>query len=207
MFMFFWHAAVHGIDSIAMLVMAIAVYLLDRPYWFAAWAIASAAFNEKIVMALLIWLTARCVFVAEDRRRLAWQWAATVAAMGIYFAMLGILRVPGNEYQLTPSGYIANTLWSIEVMATARGLLLNVLPVVIILGLTAWSWRRLPREIGGGLFRPIDMLVILGLCAITLVLTLHGFQMGRIIMHAAALFAVPIAAAIGLWLRKEPARC
>jgi hypothetical protein len=206
MFIFFWHSAVHGIDSVAMLALAIAVYLLDRPFWFAAWAFVSIVINEKIAMVLVIWLTVRCVLVADDRRRLAGQWIAAVIAFGLYLAMVKIVHVPGNEYQMTPSGYLANVLTNLSVLPTARGLLLNVLPTLILLGLTAWSWRQLPRNIGGGLFRPIDMLVIIGLCAITLVLT-QEFQIGRIVMHAAALFVVPIGASLGLWLRKQPVHC
>jgi hypothetical protein len=201
MFLFCWYAAFYGIDSVAILLVVIALYLVDRPYIFAGFAAASIAFNEKVALTLAIWLTIRCLLHADDRRRMGRQWMAALASVALYLVVVRVLRLPGNPYQLEPAGYPSTLLQNVAALATVRGLLLNVLPVLVLLGLVAFSWRSLRGEAARGLFRPTDMLVVAGLIAVALILT-QLYQMGRIVMHGAPLYVVPIAQAFALWVRE-----
>jgi len=63
----------------------------------------------------------------------------------------------------------------------------------------ALGWRYGERPLPACLFRPIDLLVIPGLVMVALVMT-QFFQTGRIVMHAAPLYVVPAAAALGRWM-------
>jgi hypothetical protein len=199
MLVFCWYAGIYAIDAPAILLVVIGLYLADRPYVFAAFAVGSIAFNEKVALTLAIWLTVRCIFSAEDRKLLGKQWVGAVAAVLAYLAVVRVLRLPGNPYQLEPGGYPRVLADNVLAMFTTRGLLLNVVPVLVLLGLAAVSWRALPGTVARGLFRPADLLVILGLIGVALILTLQ-YQMGRIVIHAAPLYVVPIAQALGDWL-------
>jgi hypothetical protein len=55
-------------------------------------------------------------------------------------------------------------------------------------------------------FRGLDILVIPGLVAVALVLT-QMFQVGRIVTHAAPLYVIPAAVALGRWLGYPSRQC
>ncbi len=159
--------------------------------------------NEKVVIVFAIWLTLRCMCSAADRRLFRAQWSATLVAVAVYVAALLILRLPGHGYQIEPGRYLTTLLSNLRVSVSARGLLLNALPVVVLFAVGALGWRYGERRSLAGLFRPIDLLVIPGLVLVALVMT-HFFQTGRIVMHAAPLYVVPAAAALGRWMDGTP---
>lgn len=188
-----------AIDAFAILLVATCVYLLPRPLGFAALVLPATFANEKVIIVLAMWLTLRCMTSAADRRRFGAQWLTALAAAALYVGALRFLHFPGNAYQLEPAGYLA-TLWTnVEASVSVRGLFLNVLPVVVMLTAAALGWRHAGSQRFDGLFRPIDLLVIPGLVVVALVLT-QFFQTGRIVAHAAPLFVIPVAAAIGRWM-------
>lgn len=193
------HTQFFGIDAFGILLVTAGVYLLSRPAAFAMLIVPSVFANEKVAMVIALWLTLRCVCSAADRRLFRTQWFAALAAIAVYVAALLILRLPGNGYQLEPGGYIATLLSNLRASVSARGLLLNALPVAVLFAVGALGWRYGERPHRASLFRPIDLLVIPGLVLVALVLT-QFFQTGRIVMHAAPLYVVPAAAALGRWM-------
>jgi hypothetical protein len=193
-----------AVDAFAILLVAVCIYLLPRPVGFAALVLPATFANEKIIIVLALWLTLRCVTSTADRRRFGAQWLAVLVAAALYVAALRFLHFTGNAYQLEPEGYLA-TLWTnIRASVSARGLFLNVLPVVVFAAVGLLGWRHAKPGAFGGLFRPIDLLVIPGLVVVALVLT-QFFQTGRIVAHAAPLFVMPVAVAIGRWMDATPA--
>lgn len=193
------HSQFFGIDAFAILLVAAGVFLLSRPIAFAMLIVPSVFANEKVVIVFALWLTLRCVCAAADRQRFRSQWFATLAAVVVYLAALLILHLPGNSYQVEPGGYLATLLSNLRASISARGLLLNALPVVVLFAVGALGWRYGERPLPACLFRPIDLLVIPGLVMVALVMT-QFFQTGRIVMHAAPLYVVPAAAALGRWM-------
>lgn len=189
-----------GIDAFAVLLVTAGLYLLPRPAWFAALVIPAAFANEKVAIVFALWLTLRCATSPEDRRRFAAPWLAAIAAIVVYAAALLLLHLPGNAYQLEPGGYPATLLANLRASVSARGLLLNALPVTVLLMIGAMGWGYARRRDFAGLLRPIDLLMIPALVLIALVLT-QFFQTGRLVMHAAPLYVVPAAAAIGRWMQ------
>jgi hypothetical protein len=191
-----WYTQITAIDPLAVLLIAAGVYLLEQPKAFAVLALASIGVNEKVALVLAAWLTIRCVLKRQDRARFSVPCAIAIAAVAAYLAMVALLHFPGNEYQRDMAGFAGTVRQNLGAYLSARGLFLNVVPalVLLIIGLTghlscAPTGRR-------GLFDPTDLLVIGGLLAVALVLT-QFFQAGRLAMHAAPLFVIPAAAALG----------
>ncbi|HUB43783.1 MAG TPA: hypothetical protein VMB73_02250 [Acetobacteraceae bacterium] len=189
-----------GIDPFAVLLITAGLYLLPRPAWFAALIIPATFANEKIAIVFALWLTLRCVTSSADRRRFTAPCLAALAAIAIYLAALLLLHLPGNAYQLEPGGYPATLLANLRASISARGLLLNALPVAVLLAIGGLGWRYAGRQEFADLFRPIDLLMIPALVLVALVLT-QFFQTGRLVMHAAPIYVVPAAAAIGRLMR------
>jgi hypothetical protein len=198
------HSQFFGIDAFAILLVAAGVYALDRPACFVPLILLAVFANEKVAIVFALWLTLRCAWDAADRRRFAVPWIATVVALALYGAALLLVHLPGNSYQLEPGGYFATVATNLRASVSARGLLLNALPVLVLLVIGACGWRWGRRAGRSGLLRPIDLLMIPALVVVALVLT-QFFQTGRIVMHAAPLFVAPAAAALGTWLEGRAA--
>ena len=186
------YVQITAIDPLAVALIAGGVVLLDRPAWFASLLAVSVPVNEKVALVLAAWLTVRCVLWAGDRARFGRQWAAALAAVLAYAALVLTLRLPGNAYQLTPGTFLETVRTNLAAYASARGILLNVVPIGV---LTAIALLGRPA----GVFRRADVLLIPALAAVALVMT-QFFQAGRIVMHAAPIFAAPFAVRVMDWL-------
>jgi hypothetical protein len=197
-----WHAQMFGIDAVSIMMVAAAVCALPHAAVFTAIMLISVGFNEKVGIVLVIWLTVRVVLVASDRRHLRTQWLAALAAILLYGALLIAVDLPGHEYQTQPLRYLATLQDNLRTTMSGRGVLLNIAPTVILVLVAAAGWRR-ARHIG--LFHPVDLLVIPALVMVSLVLT-ESLQMGRIVMHAAPLFAIPGVAALAAWADRDASR-
>jgi len=193
-----------AIDTLTFALVALGIALADRRGWFIAFVLISVVLNEKIALVLAIWLTVRCVLNREDRRALLPQWGAALVALAVYVALIRIVAVPGNSYQIDPGNYVATVFENLRAYASLRGMILNVVPVAILLAIAGFGGRAAGR-MQGGLFSRLDILVIPILIVVALVLT-QLFQAGRIVMHAAPLFAIPFVAALGPWLDAGAAR-
>jgi hypothetical protein len=189
-----WYTQLAAIDGLALLLITAGVTLLDRPRAFAALLLISVAANEKVALVLALWLGARVALVAGDRARLAGRFGVAAAAVGVYFAAVLLLRLPGNAYQTDAAGMPGIIRANLLAYASPRGLLLNVLPIAVLTGLAAVGHRR-AACLCAPLFRGADMAVIAGLAGVALVFT-QFFQAGRIVMHAAPLFVIPGVAAL-----------
>lgn len=190
-----WYTQVVAIDPLALLFITLGLYLLERPIGFAGLMLLSVVVNEKILIVFFLWLGLRLLLVPADRRVLTIPWLASVAALLLYGALVTGLHIPGNSYQLEPGGYLATLRANLAAQISARGVLLNGLPVVLLLVLGLAGHRPEARPPTGPewrLFRPADLLMIPVMAAVALVLT-QFFQVGRLVMHVAPLFLVPAA--------------
>jgi hypothetical protein len=193
------HSQVFGIDPFAILLVAAGVFLLPNPLAFALLIVPSVFANEKVAIVFAVWLTLRCVSSRADRSLLRVQWIAACGAIALYLVTLLILHLPGNAYQLEPGGYLGTVVSNLRASVSIRGLLLNVLPVAVLLAVAALGWRYAGRARIAAMFRPLDLLLIPGLVMVALILT-QMFQTGRIVMHAAPLYVLPAAVALGRWM-------
>ncbi len=188
-----WQAQVLGIDPLTIASVAICLCLIRHRGIFLLAILVSVGVNEKIGIVLVIWLGIRMIATPAARRTLAPAFLSACAAIALYAALLKGLHYPGNEYQLTPGGYLGTIAMNLEAYATPRGLLLNVLPVATLAAL-CWDrkgWGFKPTD----LFARADLLVIPAMMLVALVLTQY-FQAGRIVMHAMPILIVPAAASL-----------
>ena len=189
-----WHTQVTAIDAMALLMITAALCLIRRPWAFAGLLLLSVGANEKVGLLLAIWLVVRLVLTPHSRAAL-WRPAVFAClAVGLYALLVLSLRLPGNAYQLTPSGYLGTIAQNLAAYATGRGVLLNILPTAVLAGLAIFAHQD--RQTGS--FARADLLVIPAMLGVALVLT-QFFQAGRLVMHAAPLFIVP---ALAAWQRR-----
>ena len=196
------HSQIFGIDGFAILLVTAGVFVLPDRYCFASLIIASVFCNEKVAIVFAIWLTLRCALYEEDRHALGVQWITSLLAIALYAVAIRAVHISGNSYQLDPAQYFTTLLDNIAATFSPRGLILNVLPVAVLFAV-AWAGRQFGGAAAYSVFRAADIYVIPLLALVALVLT-QRFQMGRIVMHSAPLFAVPFAAAMGRCMAPAP---
>lgn len=188
-----------AIDPLAIMLIVAGLWLLPKRGAFALFIILSVFCNEKIAIVFGLWLTLRCVASTSDRGSIGAQWLATMVAIAIYIAALCILRLPGNSYQIQPANYFATLLGNLRALLSARGILLEIVPVLLVIVAAVLGWRYHHDNPRTALFRRLDVLLIPALILVAMVLT-DGFDIGRIVTFAAPFYAVPAAAAMGRWL-------
>jgi hypothetical protein len=196
-----FYASVVGIDPVAILLVVLALYVIDRLALFALVVVASAFFNEKVAIVLVTWLSIRCILSSGDRTQFGRQWIAALAGLAVYAGMIALIRLPGHDEQFDLLVYgptlLRNTVAS---FTTGRGIVLNLLPCALLAGLVCWSWWYLGRRRSMH-FALTDLLVVPAMILVALVLT-QFYQVGRIVAHAAPIFILPVAQAFGLWSRR-----
>jgi hypothetical protein len=186
------YTQIASIDAVALLLIALGPLLVRCVPAFAVLILVSIPADEKVALVLALWLGVRVVLVPEDRGWAWWPFVAAAAGVLLYVAMVKILAYPGNDYQLRAAAFLDTILENLRAYASMRGVLLNILPAALLLAL-AWFGQRQSRT--APLFRGVDALVIMAMLLVALVVT-HLFQAGRLAMHAAPLFVVPVAAAL-----------
>ena len=200
LFLLCWHSQAYGIDPFAIMLVAVAVAVLRRPGAFAGVAIGSVIADEKVCLVLFLWLSVRVVLHAPDRRELRVQWAATVVALVLYVLMLRLIHLPGNAYQLQPQGYMHTMLGNLAASVSGRGVVLDVVPTLLLAGVAVAGWPAMRAGLAGGLFRRSDALVVPALVLVALAVT-DSFDVGRVVMHAAPLFVIPVVGSLAHWGR------
>jgi len=128
------------------------------------------------------------------------QWAATVVALALYLVMLRLIHLPGNAYQVQPNGYMHTMFANMGASASARGLVLDIVPSLLVAGVAVAGWPVMQAGLPGRLFRPTDVLVILALVLVALAVT-KSFDIGRVVMHASPLYVVPAIGSLAHWSR------
>jgi hypothetical protein len=190
-----------ALDTIAFLLIVCAVYAIDRLWLFGAIVVAAVLFNEKVIIVFALWTGCRFVFASGDRAYFARRLIVVCVAVALYVAMLAILRLEGHSEQLTLSEYLPALVQNVvATFTTPRGFLLNVVPCVLVAAAVWWSWNEIGQR-RYAIFARIDLMVVPALMVITLVLT-QFYQVGRIVMHAAPLFVLPVSLGLGAWLRR-----
>lgn len=198
LFVLAWYTQLAAIDGLALLLITAGIALVERPVRFALLVVLADAANEKVALVLALWLAARVFLVARDRARLLPPMLIALAGLAGYLAAVAILRFPGNEYQTNPATLAVTLRENFGAIFSGRGIALNLLPIAVLAGLAGWAHHRCatPPARTTTLFHPADMVTLVGLTVVALCFT-HLYQDGRIVMHAAPLFVIPVAARIG----------
>lgn len=120
-----------GVDPLAILLICLLVYFLERPLPFALLILLSVGFNEKVSLVLLLFTASRLVFQRREFR-LRWQLAASLAAVALYFAIRQVVRLPGFENQTSLAAFWPSFVQTMRDSFSAKGAVLNLLPLLIL---------------------------------------------------------------------------
>ena len=174
------------IDPIALLIISVLVYSLDRIQLFAPLILLSVGFNEKVALLFVIIFGLRLLLV-RDRSALSFL-AVSLLATVVYFAVRIIVAEPGNGNQTSPSTYWQSFVTTTRVSLTLKGLVINVLPIVLV-ALVAWLDVRMARQLGyqSALWRNSDALVFIGMLLIGLAIDVQ-YTAGRLVMFTFPLY-------------------
>ena len=174
------------IDPIALLIISLLIYSLDRIQLFAPLMLVSVGFNEKIAFLFVIVFGLR-LLLARDRSALPFL-AVSLLASAVYFAVRIAVAAPGNGNQTSPSTYWDSLVTTTRVSLTLKGLVINVLPIVLLV-LVAWLDVRMARQLSyeSAIWRNTDALVLIGMLLIGLAIDVQ-YTAGRLVMFAFPLY-------------------
>lgn len=174
------------IDPIALFLISVLIYSLDRIQLFAPLMLVSVGFNEKIAFLFVIVFGLR-LLLARDRSALSFLVVSLLAA-GVYFAVRIVVAAPGNGNQTSPSTYWHSFVTTARLSFTLKGLVINVLPI-ILLALVAWLDVCIARRLGyeSAIWRNSDAFVLIGMLLIGLAIDVQ-YTAGRLAMFAFPLY-------------------
>jgi hypothetical protein len=109
--------------------------------------------------------------------------------------MLVVLALPGNEHQINPAAFAETFMINMRATLSARGFLLNFMPLAVIGALAAAAYSSSRDDALDPYTRREDWLVIPLLLIVAMLMSLH-YNLGRIVMHAFPLFVGPAALAL-----------
>jgi hypothetical protein len=195
-------------DAFAVFLIALLVHFQARAAAFVPLVLLSVGINEKIPILFTTFTGMRLLLgLAKPRhgrslRPRTVTFAASVAAVALYFAVRHAVNLPGPE-QTNPTLFLPHFVETLEASFTSRGLVLNVLPVLILCGLAvlaviahhAMSERHEH-------FAPVD-------CTCLVVLVLLGsivgldLNLGRIAMYAFPFYLPILATLLERWGHAE----
>jgi hypothetical protein len=198
------------VDPIALLIISLLLYLIDRPLLFSALMLLSVGFNEKIALLFVMIFGVRLI-VERDRSALPLAGVSAVAAAG-YFAIRLIVAAPGNENQLMPSTYWDSFVTMLPFLFSLKGAVTNVLPTVLI-GLSALlAFQTVSRlHVDTARFHKSDVLIFVGMFLLEMLINPpggHGADnsFGRIVMYTYPLYVPMLSLRIDEWFpdRQRP---
>jgi len=174
------------IDPIALFLISLLIYSLDRILLFAPLMLVSVGFNEKIAFLFVIVFGLRLLLV-RDRSALSFL-AVSLLAAGVYLAVRILVAAPGNGNQTSPSTYWDSFVATTRASLTLKGLVINVLPIVL-LALVAWLDVCIARQLRyeSAIWRNSDALVFIGMLLIGLAIDVQ-YTAGRLAMFAFPLY-------------------
>ena len=171
-----------GVDPFAILVISLLVLWLPRLSLFAPLVLLSVGINEKIVCLFATVLLARWVACRLYRIPFSYyrQFVAAWLAVGGYALVRTIFRIPDAAEQTNLSLLLAHSRSTLTYIATAKGLILCALPILVLVLLIALA-RRSER------FWVVDASGVLILVCLA-VLADVKYNIGRVAMYSYPLY-------------------
>ncbi len=192
-----------GIDPLAVLFICLLVYWAGRPLIFVPLLLLSIGVNEKITILFAALFIGRWGFAAVRKNQArfhGWlQLTASVLAVAIYFGIRQVINLPGFSNQTDISQFGSQFLASLTFIFSAKGAVLNLLPVILIIilmGIAVYANHK--TKIAALFFQDSDIIVFFILFLIAAVTDLQ-FTIGRVVMFAFPLYLPVIAKVIDLY--------
>jgi len=186
-----------GVDPIAIFVISLLLYLIDRPWLFSALLLLSVGINEKIVFLFAIIFALRLIF-ERDRTTVVRFGVAAVAAVG-YFAIRLVVNAPGWESQMAPSSYLPTFVSMIPYMFSFKGLVTNLMPTLVIAALALLDLHTVNRlHIDSPVWRRSDSLVFVVVLMMGMAINIQ-YTVGRLVMFTYPLYLPMLSRRIDDW--------
>jgi hypothetical protein len=185
------YTAIYSLDMPAVLLVTLGVLALNASAWFAILMLASTFANEKVVIIFALTLGVRLLLMSDTRREHALLLAPVVGAVLLYVVVASTVNLPMLEHQQGVGRFLQTIASNLKASLSLRGLLLNVLPILVLVGLVLIA-RPAMRADHKPYTSPYDWLVVPLMLCIALVASL-SLNLGRIVMHAFPLFVGPAA--------------
>jgi hypothetical protein len=192
-----------GVDPIALLIISLLLFLIDRPLLFSVLLLFSVGFNEKIPL-LFVMIFGLRLILGRDRSILPQAGVSAVAVAG-YFAIRLIVAAPGFEYLLPASTYWDSFVSMLPNLFSLKGAVTNVLPTVLIGLLALLAFRTVSRlHLDTALFHKSDVLVLVGMFLLEMLINPPGahsgdWSVGRIVMYTYPLYLPMLSLRIDEW--------
>ena len=186
------YIALYALDAPALLLVSLGVLALNSLPAFTALMVVSALANEKVLIVFGLLFVVRLLFRPSRRQFLF------LLSVLLGFALYGLAMVafpmPRPEHQEGAGRFLSTIMLNIQASLTARGMLLNVLPVLVL-----FAFAFLARKGASSKVEPyasrVDWCVLPLLLGVAMVASL-SLNLGRIVMHAFPLFIGPAALAL-----------
>lgn len=189
-----------GIDPLTLLTILVLLYFCDNPWVFIPLLIVSIAINEKVPLLFAILSFFRVLETALARRKkvgkkLLALWATSWVALGGYFLLRALAPVAGYENQTNLTTFGGSLLRTLQLSASLKGLVQNVLPVLVGAILAVGYAMLVARKSGDLRIYRSDAWVFVVFLGLALVLDVL-YTVGRLVLFTYPVFLPGLA----LWL-------
>lgn len=188
------YAAFYSLDVPAILLISLGVLALGSPGWFALLILASTFANEKVFIVFGLVLGVRFLLVPDRRRDHVLLLMPIIVASMAYAFAVNMVALPKLPHQEGPGRFLETIAINVEASLSLRGLLLNILPVLVVATLALLARHGSRANALPYASRPDWLVVPLMLC-VALVASV-SLNIGRIVMHTFPLFIGPAALAL-----------
>jgi hypothetical protein len=202
-----------GIDALALLLVAILIYFIDRPAVIVPMVLVAAVINEKVVMIALVLYAGRLLESLVKRRSFS-AYAYWPQLLASAFAFLGyivfrtvMLPRPGYGHQLDPSTWLDTAMDTVTLSLSLKGALTNGVPLAAMAVLVVIAYLMAPLLAAtNASFRRVDVLAALALLA-TAAFIGTEFTVGRLVLHAFPVYLAVLAVGVdkSLCVRRDHA--
>jgi hypothetical protein len=202
-YLLFEFTSMVGIDPIAIFMISLLGYFIQQPFLFSGLVLLSVGFNEKIALLFVMKFLSNLT-VQRRLFKQPIQLIASILAVGIYGLVRSIVQLPGFEYQTEVNSFFSSIKITLADTFSLKGFVLNIIPVLIILGLYILAVRSTAQK-KTPFFSWEDILPALGFLALTFLVRLE-YTVGRVMMFCFPLYLPAATLELPVWLRKfEPA--
>jgi hypothetical protein len=197
------YTAVYSLEAPAVLLVSLGVLALNSLPGFAALMAVSALANEKVLIVFGLLLAVRLLLLPSRRRQVLFLLAVGLGC-NLYGLAMAAFPLRRAAHQEGLGQALSTIMLNVQASLSLRGLLLNVLPVLVLFAVGFLARKAAPAKDSPCASR-VDWLVIPLLLGIAMVASLT-LNLGRIVMHAFPLFIGPAALALEQRMQSMVAR-
>ncbi|KLK93147.1 hypothetical protein AA309_10110 [Microvirga vignae] len=196
------YIALYSLDAPALLLISFGVLALNSLPAFSALMVVSALANEKVLIVFGLMFAVRLLLRPARQRAFLFLFPV-IAGCALYGAAMMAFPLPLMEHQQNLGHLLPSIMMNVQASLTLRGLLLNVLPVLVVFALALLA-RTTTLSKHAPYASQVDWLVVPLLLCVAMVASVT-LNVGRIVMHAFPLFIGPVALALEQRIQNQSA--